>query len=174
MLDLFAQSLAPYYLQIKFLHLLFVAAWFMSTAVGYSNYVIPLFRSWQKDPDNIDKARLRNWAFERFDDGVVLEHIAFPMILITGPMLMLAGGWTPAYGWFAMKLVMVVLVFLPLEAIDYYLSHIGLNKEKLRLAGKVQAYETAIHTHWWFLVISTPVVIVSIPFTIYLAVVKPF
>tara|TARA_R110002072_G_scaffold31735_5_gene97574 strand:- start:60425 stop:60937 length:513 start_codon:yes stop_codon:yes gene_type:complete len=169
-----AQLLAPYYMQIKFVHLFFVAMWFMSTAVAYTFYVVPLFRSWQADPKNLDKARLRNWAFERFDEGVVLEHVAFPMILITGPMLMIAGGWTPLSGWFAMKLIMVVLVFLPLEALDYYLSHMTLNKSRLRSAGDMDRYENAIHLHWWFLVVSTPVVIVSIPFTIYLAIVKPF
>ena len=57
---------------------------------------------------------------------------------------------------------------------DYYLAHFGLNKEKLRLAGETDAYEDAIHLHWWFLVISSPIVIVSIPYVIYLVVVKPF
>ena len=117
---------------------------------------------------------MRNWTMERFDEGVKLEHIAFPVILITGPLLMLAAGWSPIHGWMALKLVLVVLVFLPLEAMDYYLSHFGGNKAQLRLAGDTYGYESAIHNHWWFLIISTPIVAISIPFTIYLAVTKPF
>jgi len=169
-----AALLAPYYLQIKFVHLLFAAVWFMSTSVAYRFYLLPIFQYWRKNPEDIDRARLRNWAMERFDDGAILEHIAFPVLLVTGPMLMLAGGWTPAQGWFAMKLVLVVLVFIPIEVMDYYLAHFTLNKEKLRLAGQATEYEDAIHLHWWFLIVSSPIVIISIPYVFYLAVVKPY
>ena len=36
MLDLIKEFLLPYYLYIKFIHVLFMAVWFMSTAVAYS------------------------------------------------------------------------------------------------------------------------------------------
>ena len=174
MLDALASLLAPYYLQLKFIHLFFAAMWLMSTSVAYRFYLLPLFQDWQKDPGNFDKMRLRNWAMERFDDGATLEHVAFPMLLLTGPMLMIAGGWHAGYGWFAMKMILVVLVFIPIEIMDYYLAHFGWNKEKLRQAGKHEEYEQAMHVHWWFLVTSSPIVITSIPFAIYLVVVKPF
>lgn len=165
---------AEHYLIIKFVHLVFAAVWAWSTSVAYSNYLLPIFRDWQRAPHDPDKARIRNWAMERFDEGAKLEHIAFPMLLLTGPMMMLAAGWTPASGWFAMKLVLIVLVFLPIEVMDYYLAHFGGNKERVRRAGDAPAYERAIHLHWWFLVITTPIVIVSITFAFYLATVKPF
>ncbi|MCB1684220.1 MAG: hypothetical protein R3E82_10140 [Pseudomonadales bacterium] len=168
------QLLAPYYFQIKFVHLLFVTVWFMSTSVAYRFYLLPIFRWWMNAPEDLDAIRLRNWAMERFDDGAILEHIAFPMLLITGLMLMLVGGWTPAAGWFAMKLVMVVLVFIPVEIMDYHLAHFGGNKEKIRASGTAAEYEAAIHTHWWFLIVSSPIVIVTIPYVLYLAIVKPF
>lgn len=175
MLEILQQFLAPYYLQIKFVHLVFVAVWFMSTSVAYRFYLVPVFREWMKAPHDIDRVRLRNWAMERFDDGAMLEHVAFPMILITGPMLMLAAGWSPMQGWFAMKLVIVVLVFIPVEIMDYYLAHFGGNKEKIRAGGgSAAAYETATHQHWWFLIVSSPIVVVSIPYVIYLVVAKPF
>ena len=122
----------------------------------------------------MDRLRLRNWAMERFDDGAILEHVAFPILLITGPLMMLGGGWTPVHGWFAMKLVIVVLVFIPVEVMDFYLAHFGGNKEKIRLKGTAAEYETMIHRHWWFLIISSPIVIISIPTVIYLAGAKPF
>ena len=174
MLDAFATALAPYYLHIKFIHLLAVAAWLFSTSVAYTNYLVPILRAWQRNPDEAELVRLRNWAMERFDDGAKIEHVAFPVILVTGPLLMLAAGWSPLHGWFALKLVLVVMVFVPIEVIDYYLAHFGGNKEQLRLAGDAAGYENAMHVHWWFLVITTPIVAISIPFTIYLAVVKPF
>ena len=174
MIEFFQAWLAPYYLQIKFVHLVFVAMWFMSTSVAYRFYLVPIFREWMKAPKDLDRVRMRNWAMERFDDGAVLEHIAFPILLITGPMLMLAGGWSPVHGWFAMKLVIVVLVFIPVEVMDYYLAHFGGNKEKIRAGDAPEAYESAIHRHWWFLIVSSPIVIVTIPYVIYLVVVKPF
>ena len=166
--------LSDHYVTLKFVHVVFAAIWAWSTSVAYGTYVVPLFRDWQRAPHDPERIRLRNWAMERFDDGAKLEHIAFPMLLITGPLLMIAGGWTPDSGWFAMKLVLIVLVFLPIEIADFHLAHFGGNKERLRAAGDSIAYERAIHTHWWFLIITTPIVIVSITFTFYLAIVKPF
>lgn len=163
-----------HYATLKFVHVVFAAIWAWSTSVAYGNYLVPLFRDWQRAPHNPERIALRNWAMERFDDGAKLEHIAFPMLLITGPLLMLAGGWTPDSGWFAMKLVLIVLVFLPIEIADFYLAHFGGNKERWRRAGDGAAYERAIHLHWWFLIITTPIVIVSITFAFYLAIVKPF
>lgn len=174
MLDGLMTFLAPYYLQIKFIHLLFVAMWFWSTSVAYRNYLVPLFRAWQREPDKLDRIHLRNWAMERFDQGAVLEHIAFPMVLLSGLLLMGISGWSPASGWFAMKLVIVVLVFLPLEIFDYYLSHFGGNKANVRANGSAAEYEFAIRRHWTFLVVSTPVVVVSITWVVYLAITKPF
>lgn len=174
MVEAAQQLLAPWYFQIKFVHLLFMAVWFMSTSVAYRFYLVPIFTAWMKSPQDVDALRLRNWAMERFDDGAILEHIAFPMLLITGPMLMIAGGWTPAHGWFAMKLVMVVLVFIPVEIMDYYLAHFAGNKEKIRATGSAEAYEEGMHKHWWFLIVSSPIVIVTIPYVLYLAIVKPF
>ncbi len=175
MIDVIQQYTAPYYAQIKFVHLVFMAMWFMSTSVAYRFYLVPIFREWMKSPGDIDRIRLRNWAMERFDDGARLEHVAFPMLLITGPLLMIAGGWSPVHGWFAMKLVIVVLIFIPIEVMDYYLAHFGGNKEKIRAAGQSgEAYEEAMHTHWWFLIVSSPIVVLTIPYVIYLVVVKPF
>ena len=166
--------MAPYYLQLKFVHLLFVAMWFWSTSVAYSYYLVPLFRAWQSNPAEPDRVALRNWAMERFDDGAILEHVAFPVVLVTGLALMLVTGYTPAAGWFAMKLCFVVLIFIPIEVMDYYLAHFGGNKEHIRTSGNLADYEPAIRRHWLFLVISTPVVIVTISYTLYLAIVKPF
>lgn len=174
MLEIFSDWLAEYYLVLKFVHLVFAAIWAWSTSVAYTNYLLPMVRDFQRHPDDADRARLRNWAMERFDDGVVLEHIAFPMLIVTGPLLMLAGGWSPAEGWFAMKLALVVLVFIPVEIADFYLAHFGGNKEKLRIRGDAAGYERALHQHWWFLVITTPIVIVGITYIFFLAIVKPF
>ena len=46
-----------------------------------------------------------------------------------------------------MKMVLVVLVFIPIEAVDYYLAHFGGNKEKIRQSGDMVRYEKLIHIH---------------------------
>jgi len=48
---------------------------------------------------------------------------------------------------------------------DFHLAHFGGNKERLHHSSNGEAYENAIHTHWWFLIITTPIIIVSITFT---------
>lgn len=173
MLDTIQALLAPYYLYIKFIHLFFVMIWAWSTAVAYSWYVRGAFINWERNPDDPELVRRRNYAIEQFDRGVVLEHVAFPVVLVTGPLLWIVTGWSLDDAWFFLKLLIVVLVFLPLEAFDYHLSHFGGNKRSLRLRGESAKYELAIRQHWTFLKISTPVVVAFVPLVVFLAVVKP-
>ena len=97
--------LMPWYAEIKFAHLIFVAIWAFSTAVAYQNYVLPAFRKAFANPDDADAIAHRNRMIEAFDRGVVLEHVAFPMVLLTGLTLLWLGGWSPeTSGWLAAKL----------------------------------------------------------------------
>lgn len=169
----FENFLSTHYTLLKFVHMFFAMIWVWSTSVAYITYVVPVMRKWLKNPQDPDITQMRNWVMERFDRGVVLEHIAFPILLITGPLLMLAGGWTIDDGWLAAKLVLVVLVFIPIELVDYHLSHFGGNKEKVRATGDMVAYEVALHRHWWFLVVTTPVISIFAMSTLFLAIVKP-
>jgi uncharacterized membrane protein len=171
----FLQSLlGPYYLFIKFVHVIAVTVWLWSTAVGYAFYLVPVFKAWRRNPDDTAIIALRDWAMERFDHGVIYEHLAFPMVLLSGPLLWIASGWSPAAGWFLLKLLIVVTIFIPIEICDYYLAHLGGNKQRLRAAGNPDLYERAIHRHWWFLLLTSAPVIVFGVLVIFLAVVKPF
>lgn len=174
MLDTMREVLGPFYLYIKFVHVFFVMIWGWSTAVAYSWYVKGAFVRWEKNPTDSLAIQRRNWAIEQFDKGVVLEHIAFPVILITGPLLYFIGPWNLSFGWLVAKLAIVILVFVPMELADYWLSHFGGNKEKLRKRNLPEKYERAIQLHWVFLKVSTPLIIVFMPAVIFLAVTKPF
>ena len=99
---------------------------------------------------------MRNWVMDRFDHGVAYEHVAFPLILVTGALLWILGGWNPASGWFVLKLLIIVGLFLPIEAFDYYLSHLGGNKRRLQRQGDADAYERGIQRHWMFLLVTSP------------------
>ncbi len=174
MLDAISAYISDHYIWFKAIHMIFAMIWVWSTSVAYGSYLVPAVRKWLRNPEGVDEIQMRNWVMERFDQGVILEHIAFPVLLITGPLLMLAGGWTAADGWLAAKLVLVVLLFIPIELYDYWLSHFTGNKEKLRLAGKDKEYELFIHRHWWFLIVTTPIISIFAIGTLVLAITKPF
>lgn len=174
MLNLLRETLLPYYLYVKAAHLFFVAMWMWSTAAAYAYYLVPVFKAWRRNPDDPEVVAMRNWAIERFDQGATYEHIAFPMILLTGPIMYFLAGWSTGAGWLALKLLIVLGIFLPIEILDYHLSHLGGNKRNVRRLNDPVAYETAIHRHWLFLVLSSPLVMVFILAVVVLAVVKPF
>lgn len=168
------ELLAPFYLEIKVVHLLAIAIWSFSTAVAYRDYVLPAFLAWQADRNNPATRERRDWVLERFDRGAEMEHVAFPIAIITGlTMVWLAGWHLQAVNWLTIKLAIMVLVFLPVEVIDYYLTHLGGNKAKIRENGDGAGHERMVMLHWRFLNVTAPVVIVFIPLLVYLAVVKP-
>ncbi len=171
--------LQSHYLQFKFAHLLAAMIWLWSTSVAYLHYLLPIMRQWQQSPADARLIARRNWAMERFDEGATLEHIAFPLLLTTGLCLLWAGPWGPQSLWLALKLTLVVLVFLPIECCDYWLAHGSGNKARVRrreqCAGAALSprYEAAIQRHWWFLIASTPAIVATGLSVVYLAVVKP-
>ena len=168
------ELLAPWYAQIKFLHVVFVGIWAFSTAVAYQNYVIPAFRRALANPEDAAAIDHRNRMIEAFDRGVILEHVAFPGILVTGLLMLWLGGWSPSESWWLMaKLGLVVLVFIPMEAVDYRISHFSKPKRQMRLDGETERLQAAVTFHWKFLRVSTFFVVTAIPAAIYLAVVKP-
>ena len=174
MLDATREALAPFYLYIKFVHVFFVMIWSWSTAVAYTWYVKGAFQRWEKAPTDPVAIQRRNWAIEQFDKGVVLEHVAFPVILVTGPLLYFIGPWNLDFKWLLVKLLVVTLIFIPIEVCDYWLSHFGGNKARLRRHQQQDKYERAIHLHWRFLKITTPLIIIFMPAVVFLAVTKPF
>ena len=167
-------ALLPYYLQIKFVHLFMVAMWAFSTAVAYRNYIVPVFRAWQAAPDDADRVAARNLAMERFDKGAVLEHVAFPLVLISGLLMVWLAGWPwQELNWLAVKLAIIGIIFVPMEAVDYYISHGGGNKRRIRHSGDMERYEAMTVFHWGFFRVTTPLVVIFIPLLFYLAVTKP-
>ncbi len=174
MITFLQNTLGPYYQYIKFVHLFFVMIWLWSTAVGFVHYLLPVFKAWRRNPDDKETIVMRNWVMERFDHGVVYEHVAFPMILLTGPLLLIVGGWNADSGWLVMKLMIIILIYVPIECCDYYLSHFGGNKQRLRSLGDEEAYERGIQRHWMFFLITSPPIVIFGFIVVFLAVTKPF
>ena len=175
MLDAIRDFLGPHYLIVKWIHVLSVGMWAFSTAVGYSYMVKPAYLSWKKDPTDAQKKWLRDWTLNKFDHGVVLEHVAFPLLILTGLLMVWIQGWPlDEVYWLTVKIGVVILIFGPIEVLDYHLSHYAGRKSLARDAGDEEEYEKRVLFHWRFLNITTVFVVVFIPLNFFLAIVKPF
>jgi hypothetical protein len=164
----------PFYLYFKAIHLFTVAMWAFSTVVAYRNYILPTFIAWERNPEDQGAIANRNLAIERFDKGAVLEHIAFPLVLLTGIIMVWLAGWPwLQLNWLGLKLLIIAVVFVPMEVVDYYISHGGGNKRRIRHSGDMQRYEHMIGYHWRFFRVTTPQVVIIVPLLFLLAVTKP-
>jgi uncharacterized membrane protein len=174
-LDSLRQLLAPAYAWLKALHVLAVMAWAWSTAVAYVYFVKPAYRRVQRRPDD-DAARAERDRFmELFDRGAVIEHVAFFILLATGLLLLWISGFTLLkWSWLVAKLLLVVLVFVPMEIVDLYLAHGAGNKRRLRRAGLSERHARMMENHWLFFRLTEPIVMVLIPMAIVLSIAKPF
>jgi hypothetical protein len=133
----------------------------------------PAYLKWRRNPQDKALTERRDWAFEQFDRGAVIEHTAFPVLLLSGGMLFALGGWNMEMHWLMAKLAIVVFVFFPIEIADYWLSHMGGNKYRLRQQGAGEKYQRYIQHHWTFFRITTPLITIFMPMVIFLAIVKP-
>ena len=175
MLEELRVALAPYYLHIKWIHVVSAAIWSFSTAVGYTWYLKPVLRASYRHPEDSElRARRDDWM-DRFDRGAQLEHYALIVLVVTSlMMLVIAQVDLTRWSFITAMLWLGIIVILPMEMIDIWLSHMGGNKVKVRATGDIERYERVMARHWLFLRASERIVVVLIPTMFYLAIVKPF
>ena len=169
------ELIAPSYFYIQAIHVLAAAIWSFSTSVAYAYYLKPTLRSAARHPDDPAIRARRDEFMERFDRGAAFEHVAFAILVITALLMiwirdvdLMRWNFIPFMFWVG------VVVIVPMEAFDIWLSHLGGNKRKLRLAGDEEAYERAMQWHMTFLRVTEPIVIVLVPTMFVVAIVKPF
>jgi uncharacterized membrane protein len=167
------EALAPYYLYIKFVHVFFVMMWAMSALGAYVFYLRSTIYQLEENPGDEKLEERLNWAYEQFDKTVILEHIAFPIVLLTGMMLFYATGWALETPWLFVKLVIVVGFFIPLEILDFWIAHVWGARVTRGREEDPWAWAAMRSVHWKFLKTTAPMVRYSVPVVIFLAVVKP-
>jgi uncharacterized membrane protein len=173
--DELRMALAPWYLSIKALHVFSAMAWAWSTAVAWVYYLKPAFRRARANPDDAEARRRRDRFMEAFDRGAAIEHVAFPILLATGLVMLWVGGFSlTRWSWLTAKLLIVTLIFVPMEIVDCHLSHFGGNKARARRRGDTARYQRLMDVHWIFFRITEPIVAFVVPVVVYLAVAKPF
>lgn len=175
MIEEFRMAVAPFYPWVKAIHVLVAAVWSFSTTVAWSFYLKPTLRSALKHPDDAVRRARRDDFMERFDRGASLEHIALVILVLTA-FLMLWIGQVDLTRWsFITAMLWIgIIVILPMEAFDIYLSHLGANKARVRATGDLERYEQVMALHWTFFRVTEPIVIVLVPAMFVLAVAKPF
>lgn len=166
-------ALAPYYFYFKFFHVFFVMMWAMSAVGAYIFYLRSTIYQVQKTPDDKELQKRLIWAYEQFDKTVILEHIAFPIVLITGLLMFLGSSWSLDNTWLLIKLLIVCLVFIPMEIFDYWIAHVHGPRVSRNREEDPEAWNSARELHWKFLKTTAPIVRYTVPIVIFLVVVKP-
>jgi hypothetical protein len=168
-------AIGPGYLYIKALHVFSAAIWSFSTAVAWSYYLKPALRAARRNPDDPALRARRDEFMRRFDKGAALEHVAFVFLFLTAALMLWISQVDLAHWSFISAMLWIgILVILPMEAFDIYLSHLGGNKTRLLALGNAERYERAMDWHWKFLRVTEPIVIVLAPAMFLIAIVKPF
>ena len=167
--------LLPFFTVIKAIHVVAASLWGFSTAVAFTFYLKPAFRRVHRKPEDERARETLNRMMEAFDRGATLEHVALAILIATaGLMLWLGGVDLTRWSFITAKLWVGILIILPMEAIDIYLSHMGGSKQRIRKSGDLDRYDRMMAHHWTFLRITEPLVIVLVPTMFFIAIVKPF
>jgi hypothetical protein len=164
--------LAPYYLQLKLVHLGACIVW-AGSALGA--FWIVLVATWQarRSPEDAELDRRLVWVRLQFSHAVVLEHVAFLVLVGSGLLLQRALSLDWMIPWFAAKCIIVFGVFVPLEAFDVWLSHWRVPHAVGRAGQDPDDLRRVMRWHDVFLWGGGAVVMVLIPFVVWLIVVKP-
>ncbi len=113
-------------------------------------------------------------ARRRFHGLIALEAAAFAVVLVTGYALMRLYGWSLAYPrWLALKIGVVVFLFLPLEA---FLAYVGATWIGPGLRAAPPARElgrgAAMQEMVW--AIAVPLAGLALPLVVWLSLAHPF
>lgn len=175
MIEELRAAIGPYYLYIKAFHVLSAAIWGFSTAVAWAYYLKPALRAARRQPEDATLRSRRDVFMQRFDRGASLEHVAFVVLVLTAvSMLWVAQVDLTKWNSVTALLWLGILIILPMEAVDIYLSHLGGNKARVRATGDSERYELMMERHWKFLRITEPVVLLLVPAMFVIAIAKPF
>lgn len=119
------------------------------------------------------------WAWRRFEILLCIEHVAFVALVATGLLRLHAIGLSPIAVmtgdplWLRLKLWIALLVLVPLEAHDVWLSHVKLPALLRRLEAGDDDVALLLAPHARFLARGVWLFAVLVPLYFYLAVWRP-
>jgi hypothetical protein len=174
MADALQGLLLSWYGWLTFLHLFTLGVWAFSATGAY--WLVAVAAAQRRRHAGTAQAgeyeRRDEWARWHFNIVVRAEHIAFPLLLLTGLLLFVAGGWQ-VQGWLAWKLLIVLGIFLPMEIYDTWLSHVHVPAAMRAKTGDRALFRRALRRQDRFIAASMWIVVLLIPLVMWLASVKP-
>lgn len=173
MVDAIADFSVEYFAYIKFVHVFFAFIWGLSVPPAYSVYVKNAIRDAQADPGNQELTRREDWVWEQLDKLIVLEHIAWPILIITGPILYLGSGWQLTDPWLFLKLAIIIIIYIPLEIYDIWFSHFYGARAHARKDEDPEGYHVMRQRQLAYFRFVSLTVRITIPLLYFLAIVKP-
>ncbi len=165
--------IASNFLYIKFIHVFFAFLWGMAVPPAFAVYVARAMKDSNADPENGELERRMWWSWDQIDKLIILEHIAWPILLITGPMMFLASGWSLTDPWIVMKLSLIIVIYIPLEAYDIWFSHYYAARAEARKLEDPEGYKKMRADQLKFFKIVSPTIRITLPMIWFLAIVKP-
>ena len=172
-MELFNDFISSNFYYIKFIHVFFAFLWGMAVPPAFMVYVGRAIRDYRADPTNAELERRMWWSWDQIDKLIVVEHVAWPVLLITGPLLFLASGWTLGSTWIILKLAIIIIIYIPMEAYDIWFSHYYAAYAEARKEEDPEGYKKMRADQIKFFKIVSPIVRITIPLLWFLAIVKP-
>ncbi|MDH4017529.1 MAG: hypothetical protein OEV20_09325 [Actinomycetota bacterium] len=161
---------------IRFVHIAAFLGW-AGPAMGASWFVYVAGWERRKRPEDGELLRRERWVRRQFNLVVALEHLAFATLVVTGLMLMESVDWAYAgQSWLGWKLLLVFVIFIPMELLDVILSAWfgrAMKPDPEAADSDASTYARAARVQDLFLRATIPPVMIGIPVALYLAVVKP-
>jgi|TARA_B100002003_G_C14136627_1_gene546636 uncharacterized membrane protein len=171
--DSLINFVASNFLYIKFIHVFFAFLWGLAVPPAFTVYVRRAMNDYNADPGNEELERRMWWTWDQIDKLIVLEHIAWPILIITGPLMFLASGWSLSDPWIMMKLSIIIIIYVPIEAFDIWFSHFYSAHAEARKLEDPDGYKKMRADQIRFFKIISPTVRITIPAIWFLAIVKP-
>jgi len=173
MADAITNFSIDYFPYIKFVHVFFAFLWGLSVPPAYSVFVKNAIRAARANPGDEELQRREYWAWDQLDKLIVVEHIAWPVLIITGPILFLGSGWQLTDTWLMLKLLIIVIVYVPLEAHDIWFTHVYAARAEANKEADPEGYRIARERQLAYFRFISLTVRVTIPVLYFLAIVKP-
>lgn len=158
---------------LRFVHVAAFLVW-AGPAMGASWFVYAAAWARRRSGDDEELLRRERWVRRHFNFVVLAEHLGFAVLVVSGLMLAESTDWAYAgQRWFAWKLALVFLIFVPMELLDVVLSA-WLQRVMTRdEPADAAAWARAARWQDLFMRATIPPVLIGIPIVLYLAVVKP-
>jgi len=172
-MSLLADIFIDYFLYIKFIHIFFAFLWVLIVPPATSVFLKSAMMDQLADPDNEELNRRVWWVWDQLDKLIILEHIAWPVLIITGPILLACTGWPVDTPWLAAKLAIIIVIYVPMEIYDIWFSHFYCPRAQANRASDPEGYKRMREEQLSFFRKVSLLVRITIPLLWFLAIVKP-